>query len=48
MNTGWTTTTNETGARLNFAEMVYTLGYAHSYATLNYIIGGTPSKGQAP
>lgn len=28
--------------------MVYTLGYSNSYASLNYIVGGTASRGQAP
>ena len=48
IKTGWTTQTDETGARLNFAEMIYTLGYSNSYASLNYIIGGTASRGQTP
>lgn len=48
VKTGWTTQTDETGARLNFAEMVYTLGYPNSYASLNYIVGGTASRGQTP
>ena len=46
--TGWTSKTDDTGARLNFAEMVYTLGYSNSYASLNYIVGGTASRGQTP
>lgn len=47
---GWTTTmgTNEIDAKLNFAEMVYTLAFSNSYAALNSIIGGTPSRGQTP
>lgn len=48
VQTGWTSKTDDTGSRLNFAEMVYTLGYSNSYASLNYIIGGTASRGQTP
>lgn len=48
VQTGWTSKTDDTGARLNFAEMVYTLGYSNSYASLNYIVGGTASRGQTP
>lgn len=46
--TGWTSKTDDIGSRLNFAEMVYTLGYSNSYASLNYIVGGTASRGQTP
>ena len=48
INTGWTTETDNTGAKLNFAEMMYTLAYSNSYASLNTIIGGTASRGQTP